>query len=144
MAKGLIALGATEPRTRILRATVPFSVVTDGRFASVQDLGQRMVYRLGLAGSSVVVREGATATWTLTIRDPHAQDAPTQNDEDVNALTEGLGELKITLTDGRFVEAEGFNLSSDGRVATLVSDKADEKSFEEGGLIVKRLKWTVR
>jgi hypothetical protein len=52
----------------------------------------------------------------------------------------------VTLTDGRFLAAgtQGFDISSDGRVATLLADKDDEKAFEDGALIVKKLKWTVR
>jgi hypothetical protein len=145
IAKAFRALGATEVRTRILRGSVPYTVVTEARFASLDAMGQTLIARTGLTGTSVLERDGAGATWTLTMRDPHSADTPEQNDDDVSALIEGLA-LKITLTDGRFVTAgtQGFDISSDGRVATLLADKDDEQAFQDGGLIVKRLKWVGR
>jgi hypothetical protein len=52
----------------------------------------------------------------------------------------------VTLTDGRFVAAgsQGFDISSDGRVATLLAGKDDEKAFDDGSLVVRKLKWSVR
>src|ERR1017187_8896443 len=50
MAKGLTALGPIDVRTRILRGTVPFTVVTDARFASIAALGQVLIQRCGLTG----------------------------------------------------------------------------------------------
>jgi hypothetical protein len=146
LAKGFRALGAAEIHTKILRGTSPYSVVTEARFASVDALGQQIIVRAGLAGNSLLERDASGATWTLTVRDPHSQDTPSQNDEDLNALTDGLACLKVILTDGHFVAAgtDGFGVSSDGRAAAAIEDKSDVKTFEDGGMIVKRLKWTAR
>lgn len=146
IARGFRALGAAEIRTKILRGSVPYSVVTEARFASLETMGQMLIARTGLSGSSILERDAVGATWTLTMRDPHAADTPEQNDQDLNALIEGLEGLKVTLIDGRFVAAgsQGFTISSDGRVATLLADKDDEKAFEDGNLIVKRLKWITK
>jgi hypothetical protein len=146
IASGFRALGASEIRTKILRGSIPYSVVTEARFASIEAMGQALIVRTGLSGSSILERDAVGAVWTLTMRDPHAPDTPDQNDQDTGALVEGLAGLKVTLTDGRFVAAgsQGFDISSDGRVATLLADKDDEKAFEDGSLIVKRLKWVVR
>jgi hypothetical protein len=121
-------------------------VVTEARFASLEAMGQTMIVRNGLGGSSIVERDAAGAIWTLTLRDPHAPDTPDQNDQDMGALIEGLAGLKVTLTDGRFVAAgsQGFDISSDGRVATLLAGKDDEKAFDDGSLVVRKLKWSVR
>jgi hypothetical protein len=146
IARGFRALGAAEIRTKILRGSVPYSVVTEARFASLEVMGQTIIVRSGLSGSSILERDAVGATWTLTIRDPHAPDTPDQGDQDLSSVIEGLAGLKVTLTDGRFLAAgtQGFDISSDGRVATLLADKDDEKAFEDGALIVKKLKWTVR
>jgi hypothetical protein len=146
LAKGFRVLGAAEIHTKVLRGTSPYSVVTEARFASVDVLGQQVIVRVGLTGSSLLERDATGETWTLTFRDPHSQDTPSQNDEDLNALTDGLACLKVILTDGHFVAAgtDGFDISGDGRAATVIEDKSDVKTFEDGGMIVKRLKWTVR
>jgi hypothetical protein len=144
--RGFRSLGASEIHTKILRGTSPYTVVTEARFASVDLVGQRMIERVGLAGSSVLEVGAAAALWTLTMRDPHAAGPPSQNDEDLNALTEGLSGLRIILTDGHFVAAgtDGFDISGDGRAAAVRQNTADDKALDDGGQIVKALKWTVR
>src|ERR1051326_2069614 len=67
VARAFRELGLTEVRTRLLRATVPFIVVTDAKAGRIDVLGQRLIMRLGLSGTSVLVRQGDVWQWTLTM-----------------------------------------------------------------------------
>jgi len=135
-------LGGTNLGTRIVRAEVPYTVVTDARFAGIADLGQRLIVTMGLAGSSVLVRDAEACQWTMTIRDPHAADNRIDPETAITSLAESLASLKIVLVSGRFESAEGFVLASDHRVATF-----DEKATNPGGenpTVVLRLRWVDR
>lgn len=138
-ARGFRALGATKVRTRILRSELPYTVVTEGRFTALDVLGQRLIATTGLAGTSVLVRDGATWEWTFTVRDPHAADANVKADEDVTSLLNDLDKLEAVLTVGRFESAHGFDLSSDKRKATFDEDQL--KDVDENSVVVLRLKW---
>ena len=138
-ARGFRALGAARLRTRILRSEIPFSVVTEGRFAALDDLGQRIISMSGLAGTSLLTRDGASREWTFTIRDPHAENS--RPDEDVMALLGDLDTLQVVLVTGRFESAQLFEISADRRVARI--DRAQLKDMDESAVLVLKLKWTV-
>jgi hypothetical protein len=139
-ARGLRALGADRLRTRILRGELPYTVVTEGRFMGLDVLGQRVIIATGLAGTSVLTRDGNTFEWTFTIRDPHAESP--KADEDVSALMGDLDKLQVVLATGRFESAQLFTLSDDRRVATF--DESQLKDADENAVVVLRLKWTVK
>jgi hypothetical protein len=136
-ARGLRALGAGQLRTRILRSELPYTVVTEGRFANLEELGQRMITMSGLAGTSVVTRTGNTLEWTFSVRDPHAEDV--KPNEDVSALMGDLDTLQVVLARGHFESAQLFDISSDRRVATF--DESQLKDADENAVVVLRLKW---
>ena len=136
-ARGFRALGAARLRTRILRSEVPFTVVTEGRFDSLEELGQRIISMSGLAGTSVLTRDGASRDWTFTIRDPHAE-SPRPN-EDVMALLGDLDTLQVVRVTGRFESAQLFELSADRRVAKL--DKTQLNDVDENAMVVMKLRW---
>jgi hypothetical protein len=133
-AQAFEALDAREVRAQIVRAVVPFTVVTHARFDSLAALGQGLLQRMGLAGTSVMTREGPIATWTLSARNPHRGDAEPASDNDVS-----FDKLSVVLVTGRFVSAEGFTLGDGGRIATLVEPDGDP--FKDGGTLVLRLTW---
>ena len=82
--------------------------------------GPDLLQRLGLPGTSTLTQAEVGTTWTFSVRDPHAPEASAQPDDDLSALSSGLDALKIVLTEGRFVAAEGFELSGDRRTATMI------------------------
>ena len=139
MAEAFRALGATTPRTRIVRAEVPFTVITDATFPALDDLGRQLIRQTGLAGASELLRDGDAWQWTMTIRDPHAPDSEPDPDNGILALAESLETLTIVLVTGRFESAEGFTLSSDSRVAMF--DEKTTKAGVESSLLVLRLRW---
>jgi hypothetical protein len=136
-ARGLRALGAGQLRTRILRSELPYTVVTEGRFANLEELGQRMITMSGLAGTSVVTRTGNTFEWTFSVRDPHAEDV--KPNEDVQALLNDLDKLHVVLATGHFESAQLFEISSDRRVATF--DESQLKDVGGDAVVVLRLRW---
>jgi hypothetical protein len=140
IARGMAQLGATDVRITILRDVTPFSVITQGRFASLGDLGQRIIGRTGLVGTSTFDRTAETSSWTMTVRDPKA-DTPNE-DEDIGALVEELDHLRIILLKGHFTAAEHFTLSADNRVATVITDESMDKAMEDGAPLVFKLSWS--
>ena len=139
-ARGLRMLGAAKVRTRILRSELPYTVVTEGRFGNLEELGQRLITMTGLAGTSVVTRTGNTFEWTFSVRDPHAEDV--KPNEDVQSLMNDMDKLQVVLVSGHFESGQLFEISSDRRVATF--DEAQLKDVDEDATIVLRLKWKIR
>jgi hypothetical protein len=139
MARGFAELGARDVRTRILRGSAPFTVVTEARFPSIAFLGDQIIQRTGLAGTSTISHDETGSTWTFSVRDPHAPNGVEKPDDDLSALTVGLDRLAVVLTDGRFVQAKGFQLSGDGRTATMI--KWDEDALKDDGVLLLKLTW---
>lgn len=126
MARGLRLLGAEAMRTRAVRAESPFTVVTEGHFTGLGELGQRLIVHAGLRGSSVVTRADGMWAWTMTVRDPQATgDSMDHVDEGLASLLGGLDKLQIVQVSGRFEEAAGFSLSRDQRVASFNEDASN-------------------
>jgi prevent-host-death family protein len=141
MAAGLRELGATRPRTLLLRGETPYTVQTEGRFSGLDELGQRLIGSLGASGSSIVTRDGATWEWTMTARDPKASGTTVEPSPGIEDLTDHLDELRVVLISGRFESAEGFEISSDKRSATWTVEESQSSQDEENPTITLRLKW---
>jgi len=141
LARGFWQLGPIEVRTRILRAIAPFTVTTEARFPSLAVLGQRLIDRFGLEGTSQVEWAANGTTWTLAVREAPAPRGGTEDEEALVALAPDLDHFVIVLTSGRFVDAEGFSLSNDGRVARFVADPSFESNIERGAEVRVSLTW---
>jgi len=139
VARGLAELGPLEIRTRLLHATVPFTVFTEAKFVGVDVLGAQLISHLGLAGTSVVTRAVDGTTWTFTALDPHATNGASEPDDDLDAAVDTLDGLKVVLLDGRFISAEGFDLSQDCRVATLKNQ--DDHASTDADRLTLKLQW---
>ncbi len=137
MARGFRALGAARLRTRVLRSELPYTVVTEARFTSLEVLGQRLIAASGLAGTAVLARDGASWEWTFSVRDPHVENP--KSHEDVDALMSDMDKLQIVLATGRFESAQMFELSSDRRIATFAESQL--KDLDEDAVVVVRLRW---
>ena len=134
-------LGATRPRTVVLRDEPPYTVQTEGRFSGLDVLGQRLIAGFGASGSSVVTRDGTTWEWTMIVRDPKASGATVEPSKNVDDVTTSLDELKVVLVSGRFESAEGFSISSDRRSATWAVKDPEASKGDENPTITLRLKW---
>jgi len=140
LARGLRQLTPIDLRTRVLRTTLPYTVVTEGKFSGLDVLGQRLIARLGLAGSSVLEVTPEGTQWTFTVRESVASHDG-GDDDDMAGLARGLDRMQFVLTRGRFAAAQGFELSADGRVARFVEDAAAEARIAEGADFVLSLRW---
>jgi hypothetical protein len=141
VARAFKEMGLADIHTRFLRATVPFIVVTDAKAGRIDALGQRLIARLGLEGTSVLVREGEFWQWTMTVRDPHAATGVSPS-EDMQALIDGVGNIKVALVTGRFEDAAGFTIASDHRVAKIADlEKQATNHQDDDPTIVLRLRW---
>ena len=141
VARAFRELGFADVHTRFLRRAVPFIVVTDAKAGRIDVLGQHLIMRLGLEGTSALTREDDAWQWTMTMRDPHAPSG-VQPSDDMQALLEGANALKVVLVAGRFEDASGFKISSDHRVATVEDlEKQAGNHQDDDPTIVLRLRW---
>src|SRR6185369_8135146 len=69
VAHGLARLAPLSVRTEVLRATPPFTVVTEARFGNIGVLGERLLAISHVSGTSALERTPTGFTWTFTIRD---------------------------------------------------------------------------
>lgn len=139
MARGLRLLDPLRLRTTPLRREAPFTVMTEARFGSLEQLGRRLIERAGWSGTSVLTHTAGVSEWTLTVRDPHTAGESDRADEDLSALIGDLDRLRVVLTAGRFEEATGFTIGADARVATIALTDLEEG--KESPTLVLRLKW---
>ena len=137
VARGFRVLEPLQMRTRVIRREAPFTVVTEAQFGSIEDLGRRLIARLGWSGTSRLTRDAGTTEWTLTLRDPHTAAETDRASEDLMALVGDLDRLRVVLVSGRFEDATGFTISPDGRVAMMVPGEPDTNQVS----LVLRLKW---
>ncbi len=111
-------LDPAEVRTQILRAERPYAVLTVARFARLDVLMDRFAETIGASSTSVLDRHDGVVAWTWTV---HEDDRASTQEEDksVHALGDSFEHCRFVLSAGRFVSAEGFELSDDKREATI-------------------------
>ena len=144
VARGLRELGLGNPRTRVIRDVVPFSVFTDVDAGRIDILGERMIRQFGLTGTSVLARNGTIWEWTWTSRDSGRHDDG-RDQTGADALGEGFRSLVVMIQNGRFENATGFDLSADRRAAKrrdLDGAAGPEPSHGTEAPTVLRLRWT--
>jgi len=132
IAAGLQEMGGAKLRTLVLRSEAPYTVHTEARFTGLDELGRRVMASVGILGTSVVTRDGLAWEWTLVARDPSSLMSITEPSDEVGSVLADAEALRVVLTSGRFVSAEGFSISDDQRVATFnlkgqaLGDKTEE------------------
>ena len=116
-----VAFGAIDGRDitmQILRDRAPFAVRTEARFASLPAAVERIAEATGVVMTTRSWAEGGIVHVSIEI--PIDQDLEETGLDVVMPLAEEADELRFVLPRGAFVVAEGFALSDDGRVATLM------------------------
>jgi hypothetical protein len=141
VAAGLLELGGNNLKTVVLRGEAPYTVQTEARFTGLDELGRRLIASTGVMGTSIVTHDGPTWDWTLTVRDPSSPMSATEPSDNVGAVTMEMDVLRVVLTSGRFEKAEGFDLSNDGRVATLNMKEQPAADEPEMPTVTLRLVW---
>lgn len=121
---GLQRLGASDIKDTILQDKPPFSLMTEGRFRNLEELGRKLFVVYGMAGTSVVSRDEEKFIWTLTINSV-PEDVSDQDNAELMAL---VGDkLLVALREGEFVEADGFSINEDRRLAELSGNLFDRE-----------------
>lgn len=130
---------------RILRMESPFSVWTEARFSSIEWLVQDFAEKSVVPVESWFSEEDDQVHFEMVL-----YPALYQEDDDRIEIFYPLfnepEDYQIFLTHGRFIAAQGFNISQDGRLATFIYDENSEtKEKEEEPMtepIVLSLTWT--
>lgn len=135
VAQALRHLGAQTVATTWLRRERPYTVMTEARFASLEQLFEAVLRDAHIRGDVSAVR---TACGTrLTLKADLSGGPSTDTDSAVDALIGDLDDYRIVLTEGRFVAADGFRIVNEGMVAVPDAGKAPE-----GEILTLGLEWT--
>jgi hypothetical protein len=116
----------------------PPTVVTSARFPDIARVWQDYFDRTGLPAESRLERLGVRTTWTLIV-DIGGHESDASDDDGLGALLEGDERPSFFMRHAEFVEAVGFSITDDGRVAKL-DDFSDRDWTKEPRLVLK-LSW---
>jgi hypothetical protein len=141
--RALAALGGLSPDVHLVRATRPFVVVTEARFAAIDQVIDRMLTELHVPGDARLERTNGTTRLLIHVDATSPGESNPGDDTPVGALLENPDCFRFVLTDGRFVDARGFRLSEDGAVAVPLA-VSDEELARTQGLIDLSLTWGAR
>jgi hypothetical protein len=135
----LAALGPIDLETRVARGRRPFTVISEARFSSLEDLAWEILERLGARGNTWIETDGDVVRFVLLL-DAEQEDEMGEDADVLDPLVADLEDYRLMLTAGHFVEAQGFELQSEDTVAVPL--EVDEEKLEEEGVAVFSLTWT--
>ena len=131
---GLQRLGATDIKDSILQDKPPYSVMTEGHFRNLEEMGRRLFTAYRIQGTSVVTRDREKFVWTLTIESVPED----MSDQDTAELTALIGtKFHVALREGEFADADGFSINDDRRIAELSGDLFDDRKPGDPPKVVK-------
>jgi hypothetical protein len=143
IAEALGSLGPARLETTILRDRRPFHVVTEAELGPVAGFAREVLWRLGVPGEAELVTTGSRRSLEITVWPDQANEDAVDEDDPLLALLSDWDDYRIVLTDGRFVAAQGFEISDDGTVARVVEAEETEEEPAEGEPLVLSLTWTL-
>ena len=111
----LEAIGGRNATTELVRAERPWDAVTTAQFDRIDMLFGSLLREVGIRGRASLSSDAGRST----LRVQWTDDEPVSEETRVLELVEALDAYRVVLTEGRFVAAEGFAISQDGRAATL-------------------------
>jgi hypothetical protein len=141
IAEGLRRLGPDNLSTRLLRPARPYMALTGARFARVDRAINRLFEDLGVRGEATFDIRGQHATLSVALDLSSLDDPGPETESPAVALLEDPDRYRFVLTDGRFVDAIGFDILEDGSAATLQAVPPD--TLEARGVLKLRLVWRV-
>jgi len=118
-ARAFRSLGARRVSARVVRDERPYTVVTEGGFDGLDEALGRLFEGLGLAHEiDLTWSADGTVRLDLAIRasEDSLASAESEREEELLPL---VGDWRIVLTSGTFVEAEGFALEHGDTVARM-------------------------
>jgi len=144
-AVSLAALHPSSLNTRILREEAPQAILTEAHFPGIDRLHQNLfdLYRI-LATAELEIDEerGRLEIWVWPAPEDVEEPPDREELERMSAILLGLlAECRIILTEGKFVDAVGFEIEPDGKVAVPTGDDGGEEEDEEYMPVVLSLSW---
>jgi hypothetical protein len=119
----LEAIGGRDARSELVRAERPWDAVTTAQFDRIDGLFDSLLRELGVAGRASLTSAGGLTTFRVEWE----EDGPGSEKSPALELAELLEASRVVLTDGRFVAAQGFVVSFDGREASLAERASAER-----------------
>ena len=111
----LEALGGRNATSELVRTERPWDAVTTAQFERIDGLFEALVRELAVDGRVSLTSKGGLTS----LRVEWSEDDPRVEESPALELIEVLEASRVVLTEGRFVAAEGFVISQDGREASL-------------------------
>jgi hypothetical protein len=141
MLTALDSLNPVASRARFIRRERPYLVLTEARFERADNLMQRLLDELRVAGTATLTRDGDARTLTIVFQVP--PDEPESPDESpIAPLLDSDESYRFMLTEGRFVAGDGFAIESGGSAAGLDEAWMDEHCTP-GATVRVALTWNV-
>jgi hypothetical protein len=112
--QALEAIGGREVFTALIRNERPWEALTTARFERIDTLFTSLLREFGIRGTATLSSAGGQTTARVEWAGGEASEDGTPA---LSLVAEPDG-YQIVLTEGRFVAAEGFVISPDGRIAT--------------------------
>ena len=135
-------LAARRVETLILRDARPYTVVTRARFARIDRVLQNLLDGLCVRADVELRREGDEVQLTVDYSPDVVDDCESDQEEILSALVEEPEHFRFVLSEGRFVEAEGFEIARDGLLARGLRPSEEEVENHHGTLSYS-LTWRV-
>jgi hypothetical protein len=120
----LEALGGRNAASELTRTKRPWDAVTTAQFDRIDALIAALLREVGIRGRASLSSDADRTTLHVQWTD----DEPVSEETPVLELVEALDAYRVVLTEGRFVAAEGFVISPDGRTATLAGQTPSVES----------------
>ncbi len=132
----LTEIGGTDVRAQLLRERRPFSLRATARFRDLEHALSALVEAAEMDAEIRLRSAGDRRVLTIT----PLELGPRPRDDEEQTLNELFrsDEFRLVMTHGEFVEAHGFRIEDEGRVAAWADDP-DGRSIER-----YRLVWSVR
>jgi hypothetical protein len=127
-------IGGRNATTELVRTERPWDAVTTARFDGIDGLFAALLRELGVQGRAWL----SSADGRMTLHVEWREDEPGSEESPALELVELLEASRVVLTVGRFIAADGFIISQDGREATL---SGRTSSIETGRQV--SLSWVV-
>ena len=135
------ALGGSDVRTEVVSARWPFAVLTEARFPDIGRVCQQIIDRIGeVRGQSLLERNGNRTTWKITLDyDPDFERTDSDETPDMDVALLGDDGPVLLMRHGQFVDAVGFDITDDGRVAKFTD--LDDHDWNKEPHLVLSLTW---
>ena len=135
------SLGATSVTSQVVSAEWPFAVQTEAQFSDIARIWHDYFDRIGIQAQSSLQRSGNRTTWTLIVDMPEQREGPevVADADDLESLWPGDAPPPFMMRHGQFVDAVGFDISDDGRVAR--GKDLSDRDWDKEPRLVLSLTW---